>query len=241
MYVYLFVIFVWWPLRVRKFKCYVIINSWIKLEYTITSRPFYKINEIQNGILNACCSQGFPFAIFQLFHNNGFVKYFCFYFPFYIVMMDEPRFAQPIPNVTVAVGRDANLPCVVEHLGAYKVSYWSIRNFMKSNKQWWGLYSLFCALCNSQQYKQCILYTILCFISRANAKTKIKLCMRPLLNWMSGLILCWTLNKIVIQVIWTMHNAHHCNNGRSLFLLQFSFISVLCCAVLGWTELCCVY
>lgn len=40
-----------------------------------------------------------------------------------IVMMDEPRFAQPIPNVTVAVGRDANLPCVVEHLGAYKVSY----------------------------------------------------------------------------------------------------------------------
>lgn len=39
----------------------------------------------------------------------------------YAVMMDEPRFAQPIPNVTVAVGRDANLPCVVEHLGAYKV------------------------------------------------------------------------------------------------------------------------
>lgn len=37
------------------------------------------------------------------------------------VMMDEPRFAQPIPNVTVAVGRDANLPCVVEHLGTYKV------------------------------------------------------------------------------------------------------------------------
>jgi len=36
-------------------------------------------------------------------------------------MMDEPRFAQPIPNVTVAVGRDANLPCVVEHLGGYKV------------------------------------------------------------------------------------------------------------------------
>jgi hypothetical protein len=63
-------------------------------------------------------------------------------------MMDEPRFAQPIPNVTVArkniehfphdlslysmfcyffnllqpVGRDANLPCVVENLGSYKVS-----------------------------------------------------------------------------------------------------------------------
>uniref|UniRef100_A0A1B0CCX4 Putative lachesin n=1 Tax=Lutzomyia longipalpis TaxID=7200 RepID=A0A1B0CCX4_LUTLO len=32
-------------------------------------------------------------------------------------------FAQPIPNVTVAVGRDANLPCVVEHLGTYKVAW----------------------------------------------------------------------------------------------------------------------
>ncbi|CAO1396859.1 unnamed protein product [Diamesa tonsa] len=39
------------------------------------------------------------------------------------VMMDEPKFAQPIPNVTVAVGRDANLPCVVEHLGSYKVAW----------------------------------------------------------------------------------------------------------------------
>ncbi|XP_049542155.1 lachesin isoform X2 [Anopheles darlingi] len=39
------------------------------------------------------------------------------------VMMDEPRFAQPIPNVTVAVGRDANLPCVVEHLGHFKVAW----------------------------------------------------------------------------------------------------------------------
>lgn len=39
----------------------------------------------------------------------------------FAVVMDEPRFAQPIPNVTVAVGRDANLPCVVEHLGTYKV------------------------------------------------------------------------------------------------------------------------
>ncbi|GAB0091730.1 uncharacterized protein DMENIID0001_065960 [Sergentomyia squamirostris] len=38
-------------------------------------------------------------------------------------MLDEPRFAQPIPNVTVAVGRDANLPCVVEHLGTYKVAW----------------------------------------------------------------------------------------------------------------------
>lgn len=54
-----------------------------------------------------------------------FVLFFSFilYSPYlHAVMMDEPRFAQPIPNVTVAVGRDANLPCVVEHLGAYKVN-----------------------------------------------------------------------------------------------------------------------
>lgn len=41
-------------------------------------------------------------------------------------MMDEPRFAQPIPNVTVAVGRDANLPCVVESLGTYKVIFFFV-------------------------------------------------------------------------------------------------------------------
>ncbi|CAG4966463.1 unnamed protein product [Parnassius apollo] len=38
------------------------------------------------------------------------------------VLTEEPRFAEPIPNVTVALGRDASLPCVVEHLGTYKVS-----------------------------------------------------------------------------------------------------------------------
>ncbi|KPJ13964.1 Lachesin [Papilio machaon] len=38
------------------------------------------------------------------------------------VLTEEPRFAEPIPNVTVALGRDASLPCVVEHLGTYKIS-----------------------------------------------------------------------------------------------------------------------
>lgn len=38
------------------------------------------------------------------------------------VLTEDPRFAEPIPNVTVALGRDANLPCVVENLGTYKVS-----------------------------------------------------------------------------------------------------------------------
>ena len=32
-----------------------------------------------------------------------------------------PKFVEPIPNVTVTVGRDASLPCVVNNLGTYKV------------------------------------------------------------------------------------------------------------------------
>ncbi|XP_021937032.1 lachesin-like isoform X3 [Zootermopsis nevadensis] len=38
-------------------------------------------------------------------------------------LTDGPRFIEPIPNVTVALGRDASLPCVVENLGSYKVAW----------------------------------------------------------------------------------------------------------------------
>ncbi|XP_066258930.1 lachesin-like isoform X1 [Euwallacea similis] len=38
-------------------------------------------------------------------------------------LTDGPRFVEPIPNVTVALGRDASLPCVVENLGTYKVAW----------------------------------------------------------------------------------------------------------------------
>lgn len=43
--------------------------------------------------------------------------------PWFLItaLTDEPKFAEPIPNVTVALGRDAALPCVVENLGEYKV------------------------------------------------------------------------------------------------------------------------
>ncbi|KAH1029767.1 hypothetical protein HUJ05_002942 [Dendroctonus ponderosae] len=34
-----------------------------------------------------------------------------------------PEFVEPIPNVTVALGRDASLPCVVKNLGTYKVAW----------------------------------------------------------------------------------------------------------------------
>ncbi|GFQ66686.1 lachesin [Trichonephila clavata] len=35
----------------------------------------------------------------------------------------EPQFADVIPNVTVAAGRDVTLPCVVDNLGDYKVAW----------------------------------------------------------------------------------------------------------------------
>ncbi|XP_046746079.1 lachesin-like isoform X1 [Diprion similis] len=38
-------------------------------------------------------------------------------------LTDGPRFAEPIPNVTVALGRDANLPCIVENLGQHRVAW----------------------------------------------------------------------------------------------------------------------
>ncbi|XP_064474777.1 lachesin-like isoform X2 [Ornithodoros turicata] len=34
-----------------------------------------------------------------------------------------PNFAEPIPNVTVAAGRDVSLTCVVENLGSFKVAW----------------------------------------------------------------------------------------------------------------------
>ncbi|XP_050422498.1 lachesin-like isoform X2 [Adelges cooleyi] len=39
------------------------------------------------------------------------------------VLTDDPNFAEPIPNVTVSLGRDASLPCVVNNLGTYKVAW----------------------------------------------------------------------------------------------------------------------
>ena len=55
--------------------------------------------------------------LFSLFHT--FFLYFsiCFYF------VADPKFSGPILNATVAVGRDAVLTCMVEDLGAYKVSF----------------------------------------------------------------------------------------------------------------------
>ncbi|XP_076356576.1 neurotrimin-like isoform X2 [Tachypleus tridentatus] len=35
----------------------------------------------------------------------------------------KPEFAEPIPNITVSAGRDVSIPCVVDHLGKYRVAW----------------------------------------------------------------------------------------------------------------------
>lgn len=40
-----------------------------------------------------------------------------------------PKFAEPITNVTVPVGREATLVCIVDDLGSYKVSHLTLITF----------------------------------------------------------------------------------------------------------------
>lgn len=44
-----------------------------------------------------------------------------------IFISENPKFSEPITNVTAAVGREAILACKVEDLGQYKVSLSSTR------------------------------------------------------------------------------------------------------------------
>lgn len=53
-------------------------------------------------------------------------------FQFFFLFSDLafPRFAEPIPNITVTIGRDALLGCVVDNLKNYKVSVWFFYRLM---------------------------------------------------------------------------------------------------------------
>lgn len=41
----------------------------------------------------------------------------------YIIIVSDPKFKEPINNVTIPVGREAMLKCAVEDLGSFKVSF----------------------------------------------------------------------------------------------------------------------
>lgn len=43
-------------------------------------------------------------------------------FSLLLLFLEMPKFAEPITNVTVPVGREATLVCIVDDLGSYKVS-----------------------------------------------------------------------------------------------------------------------
>ena len=50
-------------------------------------------------------------------------------------IVPEPEFAEAIPNVTVSAGRDVSLPCVVDNLGTFRVSFKEFSKFhLKSIK-----------------------------------------------------------------------------------------------------------
>lgn len=58
-----------------------------------------------------------------LFKTVHFI-FFCVTYEFMSTSVSElsfPRFAEPIPNITVTIGRDALLGCVVDNLKNYKV------------------------------------------------------------------------------------------------------------------------
>lgn len=40
-----------------------------------------------------------------------------------LLFLEMPKFAEPITNVTVPIGREATLVCIVDDLGSYKVSH----------------------------------------------------------------------------------------------------------------------
>lgn len=42
--------------------------------------------------------------------------------PFAEALTFQPEFAEPIVNISVAIGRDATFTCHVRHLGGYRVN-----------------------------------------------------------------------------------------------------------------------
>lgn len=60
----------------------------------------------------------------------------------FVLLLTElnlPRFAEPIPNITVTIGKDALLACVVDNLKSYRVSCGRKMN----KKKWYHLFFCF--------------------------------------------------------------------------------------------------
>lgn len=64
----------------------------------------------------------FPFSLPSFFSSLWFHVFFSFSFFFLYLSAPEPNFVSPIINMTVPVGREAVLTCVVHDLISYKVN-----------------------------------------------------------------------------------------------------------------------
>ena len=49
---------------------------------------------------------------------------------FFSFAEEQPVFLETVANVTVALGRDASLTCVVDKLGSHKVNSYKLMHFM---------------------------------------------------------------------------------------------------------------
>jgi hypothetical protein len=96
--------------------------------FTLIPRPVY-VSLSRRGTCPSTRKSHSRHSASQIFSD----LFFIFLYFHFSACAEEPFFPEPIPNVTVTVGRDATLPCVVENLGHYRVSdIWceiSTRNF----------------------------------------------------------------------------------------------------------------
>lgn len=67
----------------------------------------------------------------KLFPFNWIVIFHLFYF----IELNLPRFAEPIPNITVTIGKDALLACVVDNLKSFRVSWIILLSMWKRKKE----------------------------------------------------------------------------------------------------------
>lgn len=91
---------------------------YIPLYFAINSIQFIDVSKLYNVYLIEwpIISHAAHFTILNKNLVDGYD------FSLFVLEMSFPRFAEPIPNVTVTVGRDALLACVVDNLRGFKVS-----------------------------------------------------------------------------------------------------------------------
>ena len=77
-------------------------------------------------VIKGICNPSY--STIELYNHSGlFTNHYLFYVPTTSSFTPatgafQPDFAEPVVNISVAVGRDATFTCHVRHLGGYRVS-----------------------------------------------------------------------------------------------------------------------